>query len=249
MDIRVQKLFAWCGPISFAMAITGAVIAGFVPPLGPDATAEQVANFYREHGDSVIVGGIVFMLSTAPFTVFISELSTQMRRMEGERRTFTYAQLSAGIASMVPVILVPVIWCATAFHAQHHAEIVQAFNDLGLITTVMVTPPAMAQVLVTGLAILADRNVTPVLPRWLGYFSLVVALFCLPGVLCVQFRSGPFAWNGVLAGALPSLVFFTWVIVTSLGLVRAVNQQAFEESYTTTRPGGTSSATRMHSLR
>jgi hypothetical protein len=95
----------------------------------------------------------------------------------------------------------------------------------------MVTPPAMAQAFVTGLAILSDRRTRPVLPRWLAYLSLVVAVFCLPGVLCVQFRTGPFAWNGVLAGALPSLVFFSWVILTSLALVKAINQQALEEEY------------------
>ena len=249
MDIQAQKIFAWCGPISFAMAITGAVMAGFVPPPAPNASAEQIASFYREHGDSVIAGGIVFMLSTAPFTVFIAVLSAQIRRIEGNRRTFTYAQLAAGTASMVPVILVPVIWCATAFHAEHHPEIVQAFNDFGLITTVMVTPPAMAQVLVTALAILSDQNIRPVFPRWLAYLSFVVAVFCLPGVLCVQFRAGPLAWNGVLAGALPSLVFFSWVILMTFGLIKAINQQALEETYATSQHGGGSSAAQVHSLR
>src|SRR5882757_7939771 len=115
MDIRAQRIFTWCGPVSFGMALAGTMISGFIPPPSPAASAEDIAAIYRTNGVSIAIGGIIFMLSTPPFVLFIAVLSAQIRRIEGDRRTFTYAQLVAGTVSMVPVLLIPVIWCATAF--------------------------------------------------------------------------------------------------------------------------------------
>src|SRR5882762_6310452 len=155
MDARAQKSFAWSGPISMLMVLIAVSMSGFLPPPSPGASAEQIAAIYRANGSSICAGGILVMLSTAPFLLFIAVLSAQIKRIEGDRRTFTYAQLAAGTASMTPIILFPLAWCVAAFRPERGAELIQAFDDLGFITMVMVTPPAAAQVLVVGLAILS----------------------------------------------------------------------------------------------
>ena len=228
MDIRAQKAFAWSGPVSMFMFAIAAYIAGFLPPPSPGASAEQIASIYRANGSSICAGGILVMLSTAPFLLFIAVLSAQLKRIEGNGRTFTYAQLAAGTASMTPIILIPLVWCVAAFRPERSAEFIQAFNDLGFITQVMVTPPAMAQVLVVGLAILSDKSARPIFPRWLGYVSVLCAIADLPGLLCVLYKTGPFAWNGIIAGALPSLAFFPWVILMAVMLTKAIKQQEAE---------------------
>ena len=37
------------------------------------------------------------------------------------------------------------------------------------------------------------------LPRWLGWFNLWAQIIYLPGILIPYFKSGPLAWNGLLA--------------------------------------------------
>jgi hypothetical protein len=230
MDSRAQKIFAWSGPISMFMVLVGVWIAGFLPPPSPAASAEQVAAFYRANGTSICVAAILAMLSTAPFLLFIAVLSAQIKRIEGDRRTFTYAQLAAGTASMAPIIIFPLAWCVAAFRPDRSPEFIQAFDDLGFITMVMVTPPAVAQVLVVGLAILSDKGPRLVFPRWLGYVTVLCSIAAVPGVFCVLYKTGPLAWDGSIAGGLPSLVFFPWVILMAVMLTRAINQQARQEA-------------------
>jgi hypothetical protein len=229
MDSRAQKIFAWSGPISMFMVLVGVWIAGFLPPPSPAASAEQVAAFYRANGTSICVAAILAMLSTAPFLLFIAVLSAQIKRIEGDRRTFTYAQLAAGTASMAPIIIFPVAWCVAAFRPERSPEFIQAFDDFGFITMVMVTPPAVAQVLAVGLAILSDKGARRVFPRWLGYVSIFCAIGAVPGVLCVLYKAGPLAWDGSIAQGLPGLGFFAWVILMAVMLTRAINQQAQQE--------------------
>jgi hypothetical protein len=42
-------------------------------------------------------------------------------------------------------------------------------------------------------------------------------------------RSGPFAWNGLLAFWLPFSVFGVWMIVVSVLLLRALRQQSDDD--------------------
>jgi hypothetical protein len=228
MDIRAQKIFAWGGLISLLMAIGSLQIAGFLPPPSPAESAEQIATLYRANSVSICIGAIIFLLSTAPFLLFIGVLSVQMRRIEGDRRTFTYIQLASGTASMVPIILAPLAWSVAAFRPEQSPESIQSFNDLGFITMVMTTPMVAVQVLVVGLAILSDKGARPVFPKWFAHASFVCAIGLLTGLLCVLSRTGPLAWNGMIAGWPPSILFLSWTILMTVILLKAIKRQEAE---------------------
>ena len=229
MDIRAQRIFAWGGVVNWLMSFAGLYIAGFLPIISPAASAEQIAALYRANGSLMIeIGSIVFLLASAPFVPFIAVLSTQIKRIEGDRRTFTYLQLAAGAASMTPLIVTPLPWCVAAFRP-HSPEIIQVLNDLGFITMLTATPAVGVQVLAVGLAILADKRPQPVFPRWVAYASFVCALGLQGGLLLVLTQTGPFAWDGVIAGLLP-FIFFPWCILMTPLLLRAIKQQEAEEA-------------------
>jgi hypothetical protein len=76
-----------------------------------------------------------------------------------------------------------------------------------------------------GIAILRDRGTVPLFPRWLGFFNFWVALLILPALLLPFFKSGAFAYNGLLALYLPFGAFFIWMVVMTFGLMRAIGTQ------------------------
>ncbi len=207
------------------MFVIGTAVAGFLKAPLPAANAATIASVYREHGNAIGVGAILVMFSVAPFLLFIAVSSAQIKRIEGDRRTFTYAQLAAGTASMTPIILIPLVWAVAAFRPERSDQLIQAFNDLASITQVMVTPPAMLQILVVGLAIFSDTRARPIFPRWLGYLSVFCAVVDAPGLLCVLYKTGPFAWDGILASLWPALTFLLWTILMAVMLTRAITQQ------------------------
>jgi hypothetical protein len=47
-------------------------------------------------------------------------------------------------------------------------------------------------------------------------------------LLCVRSRTGPLAWNGMIAGWLPSLLFLSWTILITVMLLKAIKQQEAE---------------------
>jgi hypothetical protein len=227
MDIKWQRISTWGGVINFAMAIVGLYIAGFLPPPSPAASAEQIAAIYRANGHSIEIGAIIFLLAIAPALPFIAVISVQMRRIEGNRRIFTYSQLVAGTASIVPLVLVPLAWAVAAFRPEQNAGTIQAFNDFGFITMIMATPMVSMQVLAIGLAILSDTSTRPVFPRWFAYMSFLVAILLLGGLLCVLDRTGPFAWDGRVA-SLFAYSFLPWTILMAALLLRAIKEQEAE---------------------
>src|SRR5260370_18276957 len=108
MDIRTQRIFAWGGVVNWVMSFAGLYIAGFLPIISPAASAEQIADLYRANGPLMIeIGSIVFLLASAPFLPFIPVLSTQIKPIEGDRRTFTYLHLPAGAPPIMPPIPLP----------------------------------------------------------------------------------------------------------------------------------------------
>jgi hypothetical protein len=228
MNIRAQRLCIWGGPISLFMAAAGLYVAGFLPPPSPAASAEQIAAIYREHSLAIRIGGILVMASAAPFFLFIAVLSAQMKRIEGDRPTFTYLQLAAGATSLAPVIVAPLAWCTAAFRPEHSPDTLQALSDLGFLTMVMTTPAAMAQVFAVGMVVLSDKSVRPVFPRWVAPASFAAAIALLFGMLCVLARTGPFAWDGTLALGLENLGFVPWTISMVVVLLRAIKQDEMQ---------------------
>lgn len=60
---------------------------------------------------------------------------------------------------------------------------------------------------------LAQDPEREVLPRWLGFYNLWTAFLTLPGLLLIFFRTGAFAWNGVLVFWVVATVFGGWYLV------------------------------------
>jgi hypothetical protein len=108
----------------------------------------------------------------------------------------------------------------TPFRLDGSPAYTQVLHDIGFIFTFSPVQPFCIQYCFIGIAILADRNLTPIFPRWIGYLNLWVALLFVPATLIPFFKTGPFAWNGLLSFWVPVIVFFIWFAVMLYGLLR-----------------------------
>ena len=97
-------------------------------------------------------------------------------------------------------------------------------NDFAWLLLIMTLSPFFVQLMTVGLAIISDNSATPVFARWVGYFNIWVAILFIPGALITFFKTGPFAWNGLLAFWLPLAVFFAWYLVMFPALIKAIMQ-------------------------
>ena len=158
--------------------------------------------------------------AAALFAPWMVAITMQMKRIEGERAPLSYLQLALGAIFVLEFIFPLMIWQAAAFRPTDDPVVTQRLNDLGWLMFVGVVSTGVLEAVTIGIAILLDRRDDPVFPRWVGYLNLWCALTFVGGGLCVFFKSGPFAWNGLIAWWLLVTGFAIWMIGMTVCLLR-----------------------------
>jgi hypothetical protein len=73
-----------------------------------------------------------------------------------------------------------------------------------------------------------DKRAQPIFPRGFCFFTLWVALARTGGGFATFFKTGPFAWDGMLAFWAPVALYLAWRLVLFPLLIRLVKRAAFE---------------------
>ncbi len=227
--VRMQKLCARSGYLVIALfGFAFWPLAKFIPVPSPLLSATQVAAIYANNTNGIRFGMLFMSLSGAVFAPFVAVISIQMKRIEGASPILTYTQLCSGSIGALFFIIPAIIFGVAAYRPDRPPELTLLLNDLAWFFAVMPVAAAFMQNLAIALAIFGDKRANPVFPRWLGYFNIWVALLFAPGALITFFKSGPFAWSGLLAFYVAGTVFAAWFFVMVTMLVKAIDQQAQE---------------------
>src|SRR5215210_1255773 len=199
MSVGVQRFCAWSGPVFCVVFFAGVIMAGLLPPPSPSETTAEVAQRWSENTDLKRVGLLIMMISTGFQIPFAALLAVRMKRMEGRWSPLSYVVIAASATAVVAILVAVFVFAACSFRPERDPEIIQMMWDFGWLGFVMNWPPAVLQCVALAAAILGDKNRRPVLPRWVAYYNLWTAFLFLPGGFCIFFKSGAFAWNGLLA--------------------------------------------------
>lgn len=179
-----------------ALFIVGVVIlegASDRPEEDPQPAAW--AQYYADEEGKVLAGGFVFMLGAAFLLWFVAQLRAWLGA--GSAATTAFA---GGIALAVCALLIPSSEMAAALEFDDGGISGEAAEALATMPTgFFIGAEVAGAVLLAAVGVLAIR--TRVLPGWLGWISLVIAL-----VLLIP----PIGWAALLF-ALP-----LWVVVVSV---------------------------------
>jgi hypothetical protein len=219
--LTTTRLCAWGGLV--AMAIWGVgffALSGFVPPPSPSRTAQEVAQQFRDNTIRIQAGLALTCLGTAFLGPWVAAVSTFMKRMEGRAAPLATAQLALGALLPIEFIVPIFVWQVAAYRPNRSAEIISVLNDMAWMPFVGVVYTAVVQAIVVGIAILSDRGVKPVFPRWVGYFSIFCGMTFCPSSLLIFFKSGPLAWNGIASFWIVVTGYITWTAVLSILMIK-----------------------------
>ncbi|MBH0776716.1 hypothetical protein [Nocardia bovistercoris] len=224
MSQGVRRLCAWCGPAFVAVFFLGVVLTGLLPPPSPADSAAEVAHFWSTHTDVRRIGIVLMMFAATLQAPFGAIMAVRIKSIEGRAAPLAYTMI-VGTALAVMAIILPVfMFAAASYRPERSPEITQALNDLAWLPFVMNLPAALLQCLALALSVLGDRRATPLWPRWVGYYNLWTAFLFCGGGFAVFFKSGAFAWNGVLAFWMPAVVFGSWFLIMCYLLLRVDDQ-------------------------
>lgn len=230
MNARNQRLCVWSAATMILIMLAGLLVAGFLPLPAPSMTASEVAALISEHTFRIQLGMVMVACGAAFLGPFISAVTVQMRRIEGEHSPLSWLQLGLGTLFVFEFILPCFVCLAATYRPQRSPEVTQALFDLCWLMFVGVVSTAVIQCAAVALAILGDKHTQPIFPRWVGMFNIWTALIFGFGGVIVFFKSGPLAWNGVVTFWIPLSIYGAWLGVMIWAVLGAVARQ--EREYT-----------------
>ena len=224
-QMMFQRLCALSGILCPLLFFFGLWEAGFLPPMSPALSADQVAAFYQDHLTGIRVGAALIFLSSMFYILFTAVISGQMRRIPGIHATVLSAQLAAGSFAGLTFLVPEMLLSVTAFRPDRLAESTLLLNDMSWIVLVIAWAPFMPQYIAFAVGILSDPRPSPLFPRWLAYTDIWVVILFVPALMLPFFKTGPFAWNGLFVFWVPAVVFGVMFVVNTVCLWRALNAE------------------------
>jgi hypothetical protein len=227
MNRTAQLLCAWSGPVLVVLFTIGFVLlAGFIPPPSPTDSPQEITAMYRENLTEIRIGMVLSILAVGLMFPWGAAIAAQTRRTEGGFPVLTYTQLVTVAISAGIFVLDILVWAVAAYRpGDISPETTRTLNDLAWFMFLFSVSPTIIWLVAVGLAVLFDRSNPPVFPRWAGYLSLWAAFLLLPADLILFFKTGPFAFNGLLALYVPFSAFFGWLVAMTVLLIKAINRE------------------------
>lgn len=226
MELKVQRVLIWSGLAMIALWLGAFLfIAGFIPPSPPSSSADAIVGLYNDHSIAIKIGMVISMFGSALLVPYAVAISGQLKRIDGARALADIQMVSCALLSLE--FITPIgIWMAASFRVDgRSADVTEAMHDIGWILFMTVIWSLWVQLIAIGVAILIDKRPEPILPRWLGYLNVWVAFLILPAGMVLFFKTGPFAWNGILGLYIPLTAFVIWMAAMTLVIHRNLNRQ------------------------
>jgi len=229
-DIKTQLISLWTVPV-FGVIYVIAFVAfpGFLPPMSPNLTADQVAAFYQEHTAAIRFSMVTYDLLGVMLIPFFMVIVVQMKRMATQSHVFAYCYLTAVVSGATVFALANIFYLVAAFRPERNPELTMLLNDMAWITFIAPVGMIVGQNLLLGLAVYFDRGPNPVFPRWVAHFSVATALAMAPAALASIVKTGPLAWDGLLSFWLRNGAYAAFLIVMFFVVRGALQRQAVEE--------------------
>lgn len=215
IDPFLMRLCLWTGVALVAMTVVGfGWFMGYVPPPSAAMSPEQMLTFVQTNKTSILIGCALCTFFWSFWVTWAAPLIIYIRRME-RAPLLTYASLANVGGGAAVITTIAVSWTVMAYRAENPL-IVQAFNDLGFFLFLYTWPPFAIWMFIIAIAILRDVNPEPTFPRWVAFYNLWTGFLMAPASLMGFFKTGPFAYDGLLAFWLVAVDFFLWMLVMSV---------------------------------
>lgn len=222
-NFRVLRGLVWTGPFMIVNLIAGMVAVHFIPPPSPARSAQSISDTFAHHHTAIVAASVVMMFGWACWATFCPAIMMMIRRTERGRPVITFTSIALIGGGMVFFEMIPLTWCVAAYRAGSISpDIVRTLNDWAWFNFLFSAPSFLFWFVLVAVAIFNDHNTPAIYPRWVGYVNLWLAVLALPAMLIGFFKTGPLAWNGLLAFYIPVGAFAIWFTVMTVTTLQAI---------------------------
>jgi len=223
-----ELILVWTLPVVGIVWLSAFLLfPGFVHPMSPAMSAEEVAAFYRdpENLPRIRYSMILFNWFAVGLIPLLALIVLQIRRMAHRTPIFSYGIIACAAGGPTIFLLANLFWLLAAFRPERAPELTLLFNDLAWVTFASQVGFLIAQSVILALAIYLDRQARPVFGTWVAHFNLVIAAAMVPASFVGLAMEGPFAWDGLLSFWVRNVAIGLWIVVMGVVLGRLVHRQ------------------------
>lgn len=227
-----ELILLWTLPVLGLIWLSAFLLfPGFVQPMSPTMSAQEVAAFYRdpENLPRIRYSMILFNWFCVGLIPIVVLLALQIRRMAHRTPIFSYCMLGCAAGGPTLFLIANLFWLLAAFRPERNPELTLLFNDLAWITFTSQVGFLIAQSLFLALAIYLGRQPRPVFRNWVANFNLLVAALLVPAGFAGLSPEGAFAWDGLLSFWVKNLAIGLWIVVMGFLLAKVIHRQRHED--------------------
>ena len=202
---------------------------GFVHPMSPTMSAEEVAAFYRDETARIRYSMILFNWFGVGLIPVVILLAMQIRRMAHRTPILSYSLIACAGGPPTLFLIANMFWLLGSFRPERAPELTQLLNDLAWLTFTVLVPYLIAQSLLLALAIYWDRQTRPVFKPWVAHFNVLIAVALAPAAFTALASTGPIAWDGLLSFWVKNIAIAVWIIVMGVVLGQTIRQQRAQD--------------------
>ena len=190
-----ELILFWTLPVVAIIWVSAFLLfPGFLHPMSPTMSAEEVAAFYRDETARIRYSMILFNWFGVGLIPIVILLAMQIRRMAHRTPILSYSLIACAGGPPTLFLIANMFWLLGAFRPERAPELTQLLNDLAWVTFTILVPYLIAQCLLLALAIYWDRQDQPVFKPWVAHFNLLVAVALAPAAFAALACTGP--WHG-----------------------------------------------------
>ncbi|MDE2410262.1 MAG: hypothetical protein KGM18_00650 [Sphingomonadales bacterium] len=214
------------------MSIFGVGLMGlmkFVPPPPANLSANEVLELYRANPIRFKFGAILGLLAGGCITPLTVVISAQMARVERGVPVWAILQGLTGAVGTAFFWLPMICFATASFSLERAPELTLLLHELGWIC--FIVPVSLFPLQLLGICVVSfsthEDEQSSAFPRWIGYLNAWVLITSLGAPMAVIFKTGIFAWNGLVPFYIPLTLFSIWLPAMSYSCLRALR---FQES-------------------
>jgi hypothetical protein len=225
-----ELILLWTLPLLGILWISAFFLfPGFVHPMSPTMSADEVVAFYRDETSRIRYSMILFNWFCVGLIPIVMLLVMQIRRMAHRTPILSYSLLACAAGGPSLFLIANMFWLLAAFRPERPPELTQMFNDLAWVTFTVLVPYLIAQSLLLALAIYWDRQDQPIFKPWVANFNLLIAAALAPATFTGLALIGPLAWDGLLSFWVKNAAIAVWIVVMGIVLGQTIRRQRIEE--------------------
>ena len=231
MELRMtpsaHRMCLWSGHMCTVLYLFGFIfLADFVFIPGPDAPADELAQWLFDRKTSFIAGCCMMIFAAAFMAPWGASLAIWTRKTESRFPVIYVTQIVCLAASTALFVLIEIFWALAAYRATEiNPELTQAIYDAGWFVFLFIGPAFYMWVCSFGLGVLLNPPEHQMFPRWVGYYSLASVLCWVMGMMAMFFDFGPADYSGMLPTWIPLIEFFLWMEILTFYGLKAINKQ------------------------